>query len=119
VSGVVVRNGQEVGSDPHVFEFGEQFAPRATPLAEPAASVAADPVAVASIQVAAKQIDRAVEPVNTQQIVRDLKRRLRYIENEIKARKTLEKERAQIQRLLKAAKQEQATVHAIKRSAVI
>ena len=41
------------------------------------------------------------------------------IKYEFKARKTLEKERDQIRRLLKAAKQENATVHAIKRSAVI
>jgi flagellar motility protein MotE (MotC chaperone) len=51
------------------------------------------------------------------QLVRDLKRRLRYVENEIKARKTLEKERDQIRRLIKAAKQDKATVHAIKRAA--
>ena len=117
MSGIVVRNGQEVASDPHVFEFGEQFAPRVT--AEPAASVAADPIVVASIEAAAKEPNRTAQPVSMNQIVRDLKRRLRFVENEIKARKTLEKERDQIRRLLKAAKQENATVHAIKRSAVI
>lgn len=51
------------------------------------------------------------------QLVRDLKERLRYIEREIRARKTLEKERDQIRRLLRAAKQEKATVHALKRTA--
>lgn len=51
------------------------------------------------------------------QLVRDLKRRLRYVENEIKARKALEAERDQIRRLIKAAKQDTGTVHAIKRAA--
>jgi flagellar motility protein MotE (MotC chaperone) len=118
VSGIVVRNGQETVTDPNVFEFGEQFAPRATPPGEPAVLATAAPLdATSSIQAAAKQLPALLQPMSATQLVRDLKRRLRYVENEIKARKTLEKERDQIRRLIKAAKQDKATVHAIKRAA--
>ena len=110
MSGTVVRNGQETVTDPNVFEFGEQFAPRAIPPGEPAVLATAAPLD-------AKQLPALLQPMSATQLVRDLKRRLRYVENEIKARKTLEKERDQIRRLIKAAKQDKATVHAIKRAA--
>ncbi len=117
MSGTVVRNGQETVTDPNVFEFGEQFAPRAIPPGEPAVLATAAPLDATSIQAAAKQLPALLQPMSATQLVRDLKRRLRYVENEIKARKTLEKERDQIRRLIKAAKQDKATVHAIKRAA--
>jgi flagellar motility protein MotE (MotC chaperone) len=106
-----------VGGDPYAIEFGEQFAPRATPPGEPAVSATAAPLDATSIQAVAKQLPALLQPMSATQLVRDLKRRLRYVENEIKARKTLEKERDQIRRLIKAAKQDKATVHAIKRAA--
>jgi len=102
--------------DSHVFEFGEQFAPLPETAGEPVAVPAA--AAPPSVELNSKpQVATALQPMSTQQLVRDLKRRLRYVESEIKARKHLEKERDQIRRLLKAAKLEQATVHAIKRAA--
>ena len=101
--------------DPHIFEFGEQFAPPVQSAAEPVVLVATDPSP--ALTNSKPSAPTALQPMSTQQLVRDLKTRLRYVENEIKARKRLEKERDQIRRLIKAAKLEQATVHAIKRVA--
>lgn len=106
-----------VGEDAHAFEFGEQFARRPAPPVEPAASVTEVAVGAASIEAAAKQRPAFLQPMSATQLVRDLKHRLRYVENEIKARKALEAERDQIRRLIKAAKQDTGTVHAIKRAA--
>ncbi len=47
-------------------------------------------------------------------MVRDIKARLRVVNAEIRARKTLERERDQLQRLLTAAKTKPATVRAIR-----
>lgn len=115
MSGTVVRNGN-TAADPHVFEFGEQFAPR--PKAdEPVVLATAEPIEQFAAAVNAKPaLPPALQPMSTAQLLRDLKNRLRFIEREIKARKTLEKERDQIRRLIKAAKQDRATVHAIKRA---
>lgn len=95
--------------DPHVFEFGEQFAP----LADVKSEAAEEPAPVNSKP--AKPV--VLQPMSTTQLLRDLKQRLRFVEREIKARKMLEKERDQIRRLIQAAKKEKATVHAIKRAA--
>lgn len=94
----------------HVFEFGDQFAPRPE-VEEPVVLAAAAPIESANAKPAS-----TLQPMSTHQIVRDLKTRLRYVEREIKARAQLERERDQIRRLLKAAKQEQASVHALKRA---
>jgi len=115
VSGTVVRNGN-ASADPHVFEFGEQFAPRPQ-AGEPVVLATAEPLAPIPTAVEAKALDFALQPMSTTQLLRDLKTRLRYVEREIKARKTLEKERDQIRRLIKAAKQDKATIHALKRAA--
>lgn len=116
MSGTVVRDGQLL-SDSHVFEFGEQFAPRPQ-VEEPAASSAAAPIETFTAAVNAKPaLPPALQPMTTAQLIRDLKHRLRFVEREIKARKALEKEREQIRRLIQAAKQNKATVHAIKRAA--
>ena len=115
MSGTIVRNGAPA-ADPHVFEFGEQFAPRPQ-VDEPVVLAATEPLPVLSVPVNAKQLDHALQPMSAAQLLRDLKSRLRFIEREIKARKTLEKERDQIRRLIKAAKQDKATVHALKRAA--
>lgn len=102
--------------DPHVFEFGEQFEP--LPQEEPLPTAKdSDLSGLAAREAGILAKPAGLEPMSTSQLIRDLKRRLRYVEGEIKVRKQLEKERSQIQRLLKAAKQEQATVHAIKRAA--
>lgn len=98
--------------DPHVFEFGEQF--DAWPSIDDAPVANADSV---DAPPAAKASKPSRDTLSMTQLMRDLKARLRYVEREIKARKTLEKEREQIRRLLKAAKQEKATVHALKRTA--
>ena len=113
MSGTVVRNGSS-SADPHVFEFGEQFAPR--PQAdEPVVLAATEPVS--SLLAAIKEKPIGLQPMSTAQLLRDLKTRLRYVECEIKARKRLEKERDQIRRLIKAAKQDKATIHSLKRVA--
>lgn len=104
-------------NDPNVFEFGEQFVSRAVPAVASTTVSAAEQLDAGSIQVAAKRMPAVLQPMSATQLVRDLKHRLRYVENEIKSRKTLEVERDQIRRLIKAAKQDKATVHAIKRAA--
>lgn len=117
MSGAVVRDGQ-VLADSHVFEFGDQFAPRPQVEEPAAASAAAAPIETLTAAVNAKPaLPSALQPMTTAQLIRDLKNRLRVVEREIKARKTLEKERDQIRRLIQAAKQNKATVHAIKRAA--
>lgn len=101
--------------DPHVFEFGEQFDAWPSHDDTPAANVDSDEDAADAAPIAKNKPSR--DTLSMTQLMRDLKARLRYVEREIKARKTLEKEREQIRRLLKAAKQEKATVHALKRTA--
>lgn len=48
-------------------------------------------------------VQSADTPLSTAQILKQLRQRLRVVEREIKARKALEKERQQIQRLIQAA----------------
>lgn len=108
----VIRNGQEVSGDPHAFEFGDQFAPRPEVQAAPAVVPEPERVTVRK-NAAPKKTD---QPYSAKQVLRDLKARLRYVEREIKLRQSLEAEREQIQRLIKAAKQEKAVVHALKRA---
>lgn len=113
----VLRNGQEVSGDTHAFEFGEQFAPRPALEAAPvAASVAVNDASAKVVASGRASKVKETQPLSAQQVIKDLKARLRHVEREIKARKALEAERDQIQRLLKAAKQEKATVHALKRA---
>ena len=56
-------------------------------------------------------------PLSAAALIKNLRTRLVVVEREIRVRTALEDEREQIKRLLKAAKQEKATVHALKRVA--
>lgn len=53
-------------------------------------------------------------PISTADVLRQLKARLRVVEREIKARKSLELERDQIKRLIAAAKNERSNLRAIR-----
>ena len=100
MSETAVSYAQKDATSLHAFEFGEQFTPRV-----------AEIVTAPNSPDTSKQLPVRLAPMSAAQLVRDLKQRLRYVENEIKTRKTLEKERDQIRRLIKAAKQDTATVH--------
>jgi hypothetical protein len=112
--------------DPHVFQLGAgPVAPQAATstgfdvsTAELADVVmppqrAAQPTQAALAAPAATKQTEA-KPLNTAEVMRQLKARLRVVEREIKARKSLETERDQIQRLISAAKNERNNLRAIR-----
>lgn len=105
VAGVLDESGK---IHDHCFQIGDQSSPpaparpRASPLPTPA--VALPPTIAASVEPTAKKAP--ARSLTTRQLLAELRARLRVVEREIKARKTLEKERDQIQRLIAAANNE-------------
>lgn len=97
-NGDVIENCFQIGNDP-----------RATPEPKPMVSAQAPvpPVPVAAPQPKPQPIPVAkAETVDLRHVLRQLKDRLRVVDREIKSRKTLEKERDQIRRLISATKNE-------------
>lgn len=108
-------------ADPHVFQLG------AGPVAPQASSANGFDVSAAELadvvtppqrggppqQTASAKPDES-KPLSTADVLRQLKARLRVVEREIKTRKSLERERGQIQRLITAAKNERTNLRAIR-----
>ena len=82
------------------------------PFAAPATAVAAPVTAKSQPLVAARSAEPLV--LTTAQLISKLKARLRVVEREIKARKTLESERGQLKRLIDAALTERDNVRRLR-----
>lgn len=95
---------------PNCFQLGDE--PRApAPAAAHAPTTATQAVEPTKDTTAAVQPKRSTaDVVDLKQVLRQLKDRLRVVDREIKTRKTLEKERDQIRRLISAAQQEQSNL---------
>lgn len=107
VAGVLDESGK---IHDHCFQIGDQSSPPAPARRQDPPQVAA-PVAPQTTTTAAPAVEltakkASAQPLTTRRLLADLKARLRVVEREIKARKTLEKERDQIQRLIAAANNE-------------
>lgn len=91
---------------PNSFQIGDdaQAAPAFVP---PVPAQSAEPARHAPAKSKASQL-------STRQLISQLKARLRVVDREIKARKELERERAQIQRLLIAATTERDNLRRIR-----
>jgi hypothetical protein len=110
---------------PHTFQIGggtDEVVPPAwatrqhAPL--PVAPVAAPMAHVATQAIQSASPDPKRSPsgavLSTKQLLADLRARLRVVEREIKVRKSLDQERDQIRRLIKAAQQERDNVRRIR-----
>ena len=63
----------------------------------------------------ARQLPRAPsEPISAAKLMRDIRARLKVVRQEIRLRKSLEREERQLERLLKAAKEQPTTVRTIR-----
>lgn len=109
--------------DPHVFQLGaDPAAPQQRATSEHDISLAElgdvvappRPAPVTPQQSAAPQVPVAPAPLSTASVLKQLKARLRVVESEIKARKSLESERDQIKRLIAAANNERTSLRAIR-----
>lgn len=100
-TGKVQEHCFQIGDDPRAVRPVEVAAPvsQSAPVARPAQRA---PIAAPS------------GPIPTSQILRQLRERLRVVEREIKLRKDLESERAQLKRLIGAAKSEQDNVRRLR-----
>jgi hypothetical protein len=122
----VVTPAGEVRKDPNVFEFGgrrvdENFRPidggdQAVLQAQPTVVISEDIPPRAKVELKPVRV-KAEEPITAGSVVKQLRARLRVVQREILARQALEAEREQIKRLLRAAEENKATVHALRRAA--
>lgn len=107
----------------HCFQIGEQGATNMkapAPQPPPAQVQQALPLQMTAEKVVAPVAAAATQPssepavLSTRQLMAQLRARLRVVEREIKARKTLEQERDQIRRLIGAAQQERNNLRRIR-----
>lgn len=123
----VVTPGGEVRKDPHVFEFSARrvdadYRPLNDTDQPPQSVVQAEPsVFVLPAEQQLHPIANAkpirAEVLTAASVMKQLRARLKEVEREIRVRRSLEEERDQIKRLLRAAKENKSTVTPLRRAA--